>query len=68
MNAFFLNEPLREHYVCDAIINNKRQTKTKTNKKATKKAKRQNTPKKNTKNTQKHKYKTEIAVDSTTRN
>ena len=46
MNAFFLNEPLREHYVCDAIINNKRQTKTKTNKKTTKKAKRQNTQKK----------------------
>ena len=68
MNAFFLNEPLREHYVCDAIINNKRQTKTKTNKKTTKKAKRQNTQKKHTKNTQKHKYKTEIAVDSTTRN
>ena len=65
MNAFFLNEPLREHYVCDAIINNKRQTKTKTNKKATKKAKKA----KYTKKTQKtHKYKTEIAVDSTTRN
>jgi hypothetical protein len=46
VNAFFLNEPLREHYVCDAIINNKRQTKTKTNKKTTKKAKRQNTQKK----------------------
>jgi hypothetical protein len=39
VNAFFLNEPLREHYVCDAIINNKRQTKTKTNKKTTKKQK-----------------------------
>jgi hypothetical protein len=47
VNAFFLNEPLREHYVCDAIINNKRQTKTKTNKKATKKAKKAKYTKKN---------------------
>jgi hypothetical protein len=56
VNAFFLNEPLREHYVCDAIINNKRQTKTKTNKKTTKKCKKA----KYTKKTHKKHTKTQI--------
>lgn len=61
MNAFFLNEPLREHYVCDAIINNKRQTKTKTNKKATKKAKKAKYTKK------KHKKHTKTQIQNRNR-